>query len=241
MSGKSRDLLLPLQHLMSRHNLLGDTMAVRSDRAWVQTPGLGSPQASLPQHCQPSWPSILLLGERARLFSMHRAGGCSLGLRPAHSFHWWAGWAAGFPRTSVLRRTLKQGFLPTSVRENPVHIHSQAQTPVGCLVSTVPKTHGAMHLSPHPHGQAPTCHPCLATSLRHRVSVLSGWWQKGWACGGSHPPALAGALSCDSSWSACDSRGDVWGRCASEEHCTLPTTWTLLCWQGPEAFSAWLG
>lgn len=228
---------------MFQHNLLGDPMAVGFDRAWVQTPGLGSPQVSLPQHCQPSWPSTLLLGEWARLFSMPRAGGCSLGLHAEAStlISLVAGWAAGFPRTSVLRRTLKQGFLPTSVRETPVHVHSQAQTPMGYLVNTVPKTHGAMHLSLHPHGQVPTCHPCLATFLHHRASVLSGWWQKGWACGGSHPPALTGELSCASSWSAYDSCDDVWGRCASEDHCTLPTTWTLMCWQGPEAFSAWLG
>lgn len=81
MSGKSRDLLFSLQQLTSQHKLLGDTMAVGSNRAWVQTPGLGSPWVALPKHCHCGWLSTHLLGEWARLFSMPGAARCSLGLR----------------------------------------------------------------------------------------------------------------------------------------------------------------
>lgn len=80
MSGKSRDLLFSSQQLMSQHKLLGDTLAIGSDRVWVQIPGLGSPWVTLPKHCHPSWLSTLLPGERARLFSMPRVATCPLGL-----------------------------------------------------------------------------------------------------------------------------------------------------------------
>lgn len=66
MSEKARDLLFSSQQLTYQHKLLGDTMAVGSDWARVQMPNLGSPcVAFLPNHCHPTWPSTLLLGECA--------------------------------------------------------------------------------------------------------------------------------------------------------------------------------
>ena len=109
MTGKSKDLLFSSQQLTSQHKLLGDTTAVGSDRGRVQMPSLGSPWAALPKHCHPGWPSTLLLGEWARLFSMPRAARCSLRLRAEAStlvslVGWMGSW---FPQDQCTKEKLE--------------------------------------------------------------------------------------------------------------------------------------
>lgn len=115
MSEKARDLLFSSQQLTYQHKLLGDTMAVGSDWARVQMPNLGSPcVAFLPNHCHPTWPSTLLLGECATLFSMPGTAGWVCLQRLAQSLHLWARWAAGFfPQGQCTKEELETRLLST--------------------------------------------------------------------------------------------------------------------------------
>lgn len=182
MSEKARDLLFSSQQLTylyafgGKHTLLGDTMVLGSDWARVQMPNLGTPCMALPKRCHSTWPNTLLLGEWATLFSMPRAAGWVCVQRLAQPLHSWAGWAAGFPRASVLKRSLKQGCLLLSDREilfTFIAIHSLSW---GVLSAWSPKMHGAVPHLLSPCALALTCH-WSGMSLCH--IMLSSWWQEG--------------------------------------------------------------